>query len=360
MTELTLTPTDTTRTEPAGVSLSGVRKAFGATVALEHLDLHVEPGELVCLLGPSGCGKTTALRLLAGFEQPDAGQIVVGGREVTRVPPRRRGFGMVFQDYSLFPHLTARANIGYGLRVRRVDPRQAARTVEELIEVTRLGEHADKYPHQLSGGQKQRVALARALATRPHLLLLDEPLSALDALVREHLRDEIRRIQREYQVTTVMVTHDQGEAMAIADRVAVMRNGRLEQIAAPRELYTRPATPFVAGFVGAVNRVRARRGPDGAWWVLGAPVQMLADLTGPDPLTDPLAIVRPEQLELTPAAAGARVVTVSFLGAVTRLTVDHPDEGPLLADVLSDDGSTVGVGDHVQVDVRSGAGVVLA
>ena len=355
MSDLMTAPATTT----AGVELIGVRKTFGSTVALEHLDLRIEPGELVCLLGPSGCGKTTALRLLAGFEQPDAGTITIGGKDITTVPPRRRGFGMVFQDYSLFPHLTARANIAYGLRVRRTDAATITRTVDELLEVTRLAEHADKFPHQLSGGQKQRVALARAIATRPGLLLLDEPLSALDAQVREHLRDEIRRIQRELGVTTVLVTHDQGEAMAIADRVAVMNAGRMEQIATPRELYRRPATAFVAGFVGTVNRVRARRGPDGSWWVLGVPVEVVGDLAATDAADDRLAVVRPEQVEVSPAPAGARVVALSFLGAVTRLTLDHPDEGPLLADVLSESSDALRVGEHVQVAVRPGAGAVV-
>jgi putative spermidine/putrescine transport system ATP-binding protein len=355
MTDLMTAPTVSTQ----GVELLGVRKTFGTTVALEHLDLTVQPGELVCLLGPSGCGKTTALRLLAGFERADAGSIRVGGTDITTVPPRRRGFGMVFQDYSLFPHLTARANIGYGLHVRRTPAAQITRTVDELLAVTRLAEHADKFPHQLSGGQKQRVALARAIATRPGLLLLDEPLSALDAQVREHLRDEIRRIQRELGVTTVLVTHDQGEAMAVADRVAVMNAGRLEQIATPRELYRRPATAFVAGFIGTVNRLRARRGPDGAWWVLGAPVDVVGDLAGATADSERLAIVRPEQVEVTAAPAGARVVALSFLGAVTRLTLDHPEEGPVLADVLSESTDALRVGEHVAVAVRTGAGAVV-
>jgi putative spermidine/putrescine transport system ATP-binding protein len=218
------------------VSMRGVRKTFGSTVALEALDLEIETGELVCLLGPSGCGKTTALRILAGFERPDAGEVHVGGSDITRTPTERRGFGMVFQEYSLFPNMTARANIEFGLRVRRTAPAERASAVDGLLEVTGLTQHATKYPHQLSGGQKQRVALARALATQPRLLLLDEPLSALDAKVRESLRDEIRRVQREFGVTTVFVTHDQHEALAVADRVGVMSNGRLEQLDPPRLL----------------------------------------------------------------------------------------------------------------------------
>ena len=278
----------------AAVSMRGVRKTFGSTVALESLDLEIETGELVCLLGPSGCGKTTALRILAGFERPDAGQVEVGGTDITRTPTEKRGFGMVFQEYSLFPNMTARANIEFGLRVRKIAPSERTSTVDGLLEVTGLTQHASKYPHQLSGGQKQRVALARALATQPRLLLLDEPLSALDAKVRESLRDEIRRVQREFGVTTVFVTHDQHEALAVADRVGVMSNGRLEQLDPPRMLYISPRTPFVADFIGTVNRVGARPVHDG-WEVLGRSVRgTVAQSTE----AAAHAAVRPEQLAL--------------------------------------------------------------
>ena len=214
----------------SSVDLIGVRKTFGSSVALESLDLSIASGELVCLLGPSGCGKTTALRILAGFEYADSGRVLVEGADITGTPPQKRGFGMVFQDYSLFPNMTARQNVEFGLSVRRVGAAARRETSERLLEVTRLTEHADKYPHQMSGGQKQRVALARALATEPRVLLLDEPLSALDAKVRDSLRVEIRRIQQETGVTTLFVTHDQHEAMAVADRVGVMQFGKLVQI----------------------------------------------------------------------------------------------------------------------------------
>ncbi|WP_263731092.1 ABC transporter ATP-binding protein [Cellulomonas sp. SG140] len=373
----------------ATIEMIGVRKTFGTTVALDDLHLRVESGELVCLLGPSGCGKTTALRLLAGFEQPDAGRILVDGEDVTRVSPRHRRFGMVFQDYSLFPNLTGRQNIAFGLKIRRKGAAETAATVDRLLEVTRLEKHADKYPHQMSGGQRQRVALARAIATEPRLLLLDEPLSALDAQVREHLRDEIRRLQLEVGVTTVLVTHDQHEAMAIADRVAVMRDGLLEQIDPPRELYSRPASAFVAGFVGTVNRLRAHRAADGSWTVLGAPVEVAGaaaedaaprdaaadeaaahDAAAPDGaahdgdvLPAPRAVVRPEQLQIEPAGTGAasvaRLVALSFLGAFTRAVVEHPTEGLLTADVLGTGADGLRVGDAVTIGVRPGAGAVV-
>ncbi|MCV2393599.1 ABC transporter ATP-binding protein [Actinotalea sp. M2MS4P-6] len=340
----------------ATIEMIGVRKEFGATVALADLHLSIGSGELVCLLGPSGCGKTTALRLLAGFETPDAGAILVDGDDITTVPPRRRGFGMVFQEYSLFPNLTARQNIEFGLKVRRAGKAETAATVERLLTMTRLEKHASKFPHQMSGGQKQRVALARAIATQPRLLLLDEPLSALDAQVREHLREEIRRLQQQVGVTTVFVTHDQHEAMAVADRVAVMRDGVLEQIDPPRTLYSRPASAFVAGFVGTVNRVGARPEPDG-WRVLGAHVPAVGEaVTG-------TAVVRPEQLAVQRAngtpGVFATVTGVSFLGALTRLTLDHPDEGPLVADLIGPEADGWEVGDRAIARVRADAGSVV-
>ena len=349
----------------ATIEMTAVRKAFGATVALDDLHLRIESGELVCLLGPSGCGKTTALRLLAGFERPDAGRIEVDGTDVAGMSVRHRGFGMVFQEYSLFPHLTARQNIEFGLRVRRAGRLEITATVDRLLQMTRLEKHAEKFPHQMSGGQKQRVALARAVATAPRLLLLDEPLSALDAQVREHLRDEIRRLQQDVGVTTVFVTHDQHEAMAVADRVAVMRNGVVEQIDPPRVLYSRPVSEFVAGFVGTVNRLSAVRASNGAWIVLGAPAQ-----TSGEPSAEggeaPRAVVRPEQLEVVRALSAstghgdpAHVVGLSFLGAFTRVIIDHPTEGPVLADVLGEAADGLAVGDAVRVTVRPGSGPVV-
>jgi len=345
----------------ATIEMTSVRKTFGATVALTDLHLRIESGELVCLLGPSGCGKTTALRLLAGFERPDSGSIRVDGEDVTEVSPRRRRFGMVFQDYSLFPNLTARENIAFGLKVQRRGAAQIAASVDRLVEVTRLEQHADKYPHQMSGGQKQRVALARAIATEPRLLLLDEPLSALDAKVREHLREEIRRLQQEVGVTTVFVTHDQHEAMAVADRVAVMRDGAIEQIDPPRVLYGRPASAFVASFVGTVNRLSATRAENGTWLVLGAPVEVAGGPFAPDHAVQ--AVVRPEQVEVRPAVSDGglspRVVGLAFLGAFTRASIDHPHEGVITADLLGDAANALTIGDAVTVSVRRSAGAVV-
>ncbi len=224
-------------------------------MALDGFDLTLSPGELVALLGPSGCGKTTTLRLLAGLEDADGGRVVVDGKDLTRVPANKRDMGMVFQAYSLFPHLTVQDNVAFGLRLRGVDKQERSRRALEMLELVGLSTQADRYAHQISGGQQQRVALARALAIQPQVLLLDEPLSALDAKVRAQLRDEIRRIQLEVGITTLFVTHDQEEALAIADRVGVMKEGHLEQLGPPTDVYARPATSFVAEFVGLTNRL---------------------------------------------------------------------------------------------------------
>ena len=286
---------------PGHISLGAVSKSFGGKTVLENLNLDLVHGEMVALLGPSGCGKTTTLRILAGLEQPDAGHVLIAGRDVTAAPARSRNIGVVFQNYSLFPHMTAGENVAYGLRIRRTARSKRAQRAEELLDLVGLAEHGTKFPHQLSGGQQQRVALARALAIQPQLLLLDEPLSALDASVRVRLREEIRRIQRHEGITTLMVTHDQEEALTMADRVGVMLNGRIEQLATPETLYSEPESPFVSQFVGVVNRIE---GPasNGRITVLGTTIS----ISNKEPITSEkaTALIRPEDITVKPANRG--------------------------------------------------------
>ncbi len=315
---------DATAHQGVAVELTALRRTYGQVTALDDLTLRLAPGELVALLGPSGCGKTTALRCLAGLEDPDGGRIEVGGKDLTRVPTNRRDMGMVFQAYSLFPHLTARQNVEFGLQLRGHNAQRRRTRAAEMLELVGLESQADRYAHQMSGGQQQRVALARALAIEPQVLLLDEPLSALDAKVRVQLRDEIRRIQLDVGTTTLFVTHDQEEALAVADRVGVMRHGRLEQIAAPEELYSQPVSEFVADFVGVTNRLPGTAS-GGTATVLGSSVPLLAGSATEGPVT---VLVRPEHLALDPVAASggahgpgpsATVVSASFLGAHGRV-----------------------------------------
>ncbi|WP_406000995.1 ABC transporter ATP-binding protein [Streptomyces sp. NBC_00829] len=323
-------------TTGARVEFRGLRRAFGPTVALDGLDLTVEPGELIALLGPSGCGKTTALRVVAGFEQPDAGEVLVDGEDITRVPANRRDAGMVFQSYSLFPNLSARDNVAFGLRVRGVSAAERKARAAELLALVGLPEHGDRYPHQMSGGQQQRVALARALALRPRVLLLDEPLSALDAKVRLSLREEIRRLQLSLGITTIFVTHDQEEALSMADRVAVLNAGKLEQCAAPAELYERPATAFVAEFVGTMNRLPGRMTDGGLVEAAGG--RLPVDGEVPQGADGVEVLVRPENVTVTADPQGeATVVSASFLGSVTRVLLDLPDGSPVKADLPSRD-----------------------
>ena len=256
------------------VAFNELHRWYGSVHALNGLSIDIAPGELIALLGPSGCGKTTALRALGGLDEVDQGTIVVGGKDITHLSANKRNMGIVFQAYSLFPNMTARDNVAYGLRLRGVDGATRKKRAEEMLELVGLGQQASRYPHQMSGGQQQRVALARALAIEPSVLLLDEPLSALDARVRRQLREEIRRIQIMVGITTLFVTHDQEEALAMGDRVGVMSAGRLEQIAAPTELYDRPRTRFVAEFVGLTNRIDGTAG-GGVVNVLGTPVPLL-------------------------------------------------------------------------------------
>jgi putative spermidine/putrescine transport system ATP-binding protein len=302
------------------VELSNLVRTFGDVVALDGLNLVIQPGELVALLGPSGCGKTTALRLLAGLDLPNGGQIKVDGQDLTNVSANKRDMGMVFQAYSLFPNMTAIENVAFGLKVRGVDKNVREKKAQELLDLVGLTTQANRYSHQMSGGQQQRVALARALAIEPKVLLLDEPLSALDAKVRTQLRDEIKRIQVEVGTTTLFVTHDQEEAMAMADRVGVMSNGKLEQIDRPNIVYSNPTSAFVASFVGAMNRIPAKLDA-GKVSVLGQSVKHGGGASG----SNLVALIRPESISVsvakTSSASTGSVLVRSFLGPQTRLTV---------------------------------------
>jgi len=326
------------------LELTHIHKRFGDFVALRDVSLAVRAGELLCFLGPSGCGKTTLLRIIAGLEVQSAGTIVQAGRDISRLPPMDRDYGIVFQSYALFPNLSVEENVGYGLVNRKVARDKRAARVRELLELVGMPESAAKYPSQLSGGQQQRVAIARALATSPGLLLLDEPLSALDARVRVRLRGEIRGLQQRLGITTILVTHDQEEALTMADRIVVMKEGAIEQIGTPAEVYLRPATPFAADFVGKTNLLpavvsEARRIEVGAQ-------RFECDLgEAPHPHGSKLRLFfRPEDVMVrgvngtTPNSASAVIERVEFLGAFSRLTfrVDGIEQ-PLFADLSGND-----------------------
>ena len=296
------------------VRLHNITKSYGGVVALDTVSFSAEAPEFICLLGPSGCGKTTLLRLIAGLAMPDNGQLLLDGRDLTRIPARHRGFGIVFQAYSLFPNMTVAENIGYGLKIRGRAPADIRNRVGELLDLIRLPHLADRYPYQLSGGQQQRVALARAVAVDPKLLLLDEPLSALDAKVRTELRAEIRELQRRLGILTIMVTHDQEEALTLADRIVCMQQGRIAQIGTPEELYARPTNLFVADFMGVSNLIE--QGKIRQW-----ADHLLGDRTLP---ADHCACVRPEDILIRVGGTGARVKEVQFLGNLSRIQLEWP------------------------------------
>jgi putative spermidine/putrescine transport system ATP-binding protein len=338
------------------VELRKLRRAFGDALALDDLDLTIEAGEFVALLGPSGCGKTTALRCVAGFERPDSGAVIVNDKDITKVPANKRDAGMVFQAYSLFPHLSARDNVGFGMRMRKVPAAKRNSRASELLDLVGLPMVGDRYPHQMSGGQQQRVALARALAMEPSVLLLDEPLSALDAKVRVSLREEIRRLQIELGVTTLFVTHDQEEALSMADRVAVLRAGRVEQVGTPDRIYERPATPFVAEFIGSMNHLPGVVEGDRVA-VLGQHLPIDGDVPA---ATDHDVLVRPEAVRLQAAPDGAGLVTrSSFRGATARLHVEL-NGLEIQADVPGRDATALAPGARVDVSLVERPALVIA
>jgi putative spermidine/putrescine transport system ATP-binding protein len=335
------------------VRLEGLHRRYGQVVALDGVDLTLHPGELIALLGPSGCGKTTTLRLLAGLEDADSGRITVAGKDVSHLPASKRDMGMVFQAYSLFPHLTVRQNVAFGLRLRKVSKEQRDRRALEMLDLVGLAEQADRYVSQISGGQQQRVALARALAIEPKVLLLDEPLSALDAKVRAQLRDQIRRIQLEVGITTLFVTHDQEEALAIADRVGVMREGRIEQLGPPTEVYSRPATSFVAEFVGLTNRLPGEV-KSGRVAVRGCELPLVEQGVPDGPA---VALVRPEAITLAADSTQesgplvGTVIATTFLGATSRVTVDLGST-TVMAQLATSDATALTAGSRVTLAIR--------
>jgi putative spermidine/putrescine transport system ATP-binding protein len=352
----------------AYLELQNLQREFaGGVRALDGIEVELGQGEFLSLLGPSGCGKTTALRLVAGFDRPDEGRIVIDGKDITKMAPSKRDMGMVFQAYSLFPNMTAAQNVEYGLKIRGKDKRQRSSRVGELLELVGLGHAGTRYPHQLSGGMQQRVALARALAIEPRVLLLDEPLSALDAKVRVQLREEIRRIQLELGITTLYVTHDQEEALAVSDYVAVMYRGRIEQIGPPAEMYSRPATPFVAEFIGTMNRLEATISDSSTGTVEHGGVTLTVDAArGGARGARVLVLIRPETVELAPENGGSggantlsgEVIAQTFLGPVTRLKIVGPG-ADLIADVSTAKAATLPIGMRVTAALPAGDARVL-
>ncbi|RDJ21247.1 ABC transporter ATP-binding protein [Bosea caraganae] len=335
------------------LTLESLSKVYGELAAVRDVDLSVAKGEFVSLLGPSGCGKTTTLQMIAGLVEPSKGKITLDGRDITRVTPNNRGLGIVFQSYALFPHMTVAQNVAFGLEMRKVPRAEREERVKAMLGLVHLGQFAERYPRQLSGGQRQRVAIARALVIQPPVLLLDEPLSNLDAKLREEMQFELRRIQQRVGTTTIMVTHDQAEALSISDRVVVMEQGRMTQIDAPYRLYERPATAFISSFVGKMNRL------DGVWRRHGASGHAeIAGMKLPSEavdLADGYAValsIRPEKLLLKPAGQGrldGKIVNRFFLGSYWLFNVETAI-GLISVSVPNDGEEPASEGDTVALD----------
>jgi len=331
--------------------VKGLGRQFGTVHALDNFSIEVPKGELISLLGPSGCGKTTALRIIAGLEKSDTGEVHLNDKNITNVSAHLRNMGMVFQAYSLFPHLNVAENVAFGLKMRKVSKSERTKRVNTILDLVGLGHHHKRFAHQLSGGQQQRVALARALVIEPEVLLLDEPLSALDAQVRTNLREEIRRLQIELGTTTLFVTHDQEEAMAISDRVGVMNQGRLEQIDTPDTLYNKPANDFVASFVGTMNHLPAQL-VNGTIELFGKkfPTQKTGNESG-----KVNALIRPESIKVSfdETSANAVVLTRSFLGANSRL-ICRTNDGTIVHSLMSNEYSQeLHPGEKVKLEILS-------
>ncbi|MFN3285571.1 MAG: ABC transporter ATP-binding protein [bacterium] len=335
----------------SSITLRGLTKRFGPVAAVQQLDLEIQEGELVTLLGPSGCGKTTTLRLIAGLEVPDAGEVLFSGRAVTALPPERRNVGIVFQSYALFPHMTVWQNVAFGLEMRREPPRLIRDRVAAILDRVQLRRLEHRYPHQLSGGQQQRVALARALVMNPAVLLLDEPLANLDARLREDMRFYIRQLQREVGITTVYVTHDQAEAMVLADRIAIMRDGRLQQIGPPEEIYRRPRSAWVAEFVGLSNFIPGRvTGRENGLLVVRTAVGTFTCAGEAEAGSEVLICVRPEALrfdESYPNRLRGTVRERVYLGNLVDYRVEAP--GGLQLRVQADPSRVVAPGGTVSL-----------
>ena len=331
----------------AFLEISNLQKRFGTQTAVHDFSISIDQGEFITFLGPSGCGKTTILRMLAGFEAPSNGRIVFDGKDVTHVPTNQRNVGMVFQSYALFPNMTVAGNIGFGLKVAGMAQADIDKRVKEMLALIKLDALADRYPWQMSGGQQQRVALARAIANKPKVLLLDEPLSALDAKIRISLREEIRALQRELNITTVFVTHDQEEALSISDRIVVLSEGRAEQTGAPSEIYNFPRTRFVASFIGTLNQVPAQvvDAATGSIRIAGQTLTTSNALGGLQSGQQCMVAIRPEAITLGAPQSGKNVMQavveeVSFLGSIVRIRT-KAGEQIISLDVFNDPNQTL-------------------